>query len=122
MKKNFLRFSLLGILIMLCGNVFAEFKDFEVIVNNQTGTVLTSEEQVQGTSVQFGVAVASDGTVSRVAAGDASSVATISGNYHSDHGLTGMKVVVPVDGNVTIIVGQCTYSGSEIKVTYHRIR
>ncbi len=117
MKKNFLRFSLLGILIMLCGNVFAEFKDFEVIVNNQTGTVLTSEEQVQGTSVEFGVAVASDGTLSRVAAGDASSVATISGNYHSDHGLTGMKVVVPVDGNVTIIVGQCTYSGSEIKVT-----
>lgn len=117
MKKNLLRFSLLGILIMLCGNVFAEFKDFEVIVNNQTGTVLTSEEQVQGTSVEFGVAVASDGTLSRVAAGDASSVATISGNYHSDHGLTGMKVVVPVDGNVTIIVGQCTYSGSEIKVT-----
>ena len=117
MKKNFLRFSLLGILIMLCGNVFAEFKDFEVIVNNQTGTVLTSEEQVQGTSVEFGVAVASDGTLSRVAAGDASSVATISGNYHSDHGLTGMKVVVPVEGNVTIIVGQCTYSGNEIKVT-----
>lgn len=117
MKKNFLRFSLLGILIMLCGNVFAEFKDFEVIVNNQTGTVLTSEEQVQGTSVEFGVAVASDGTLSRVAAGDASSVATISGNYHSDHGLTGMKVVVPVEGNVTILVGQCTYSGNEIKVT-----
>ncbi|MBR2230885.1 MAG: Ig-like domain-containing protein [Prevotella sp.] len=117
MKYKLLRLSLLSMLMMLCGNVFAEFKDFEVIVNNQEGTMLTSNELVQGTSVEFGVAVASDGTVSRVAAGDATSVATISGNYHSDHGLTGMKVVVPVDGNVTIIVGQCTYSGSEIKVT-----
>ena len=79
--------------------------------------MLTSNELVQGTSVEFGVSVASDGTVSRVAAGDASSVATISGNYHSEHGLTGMKVVVHVEGNVTILVGQCTYSGNEIKVT-----
>ena len=117
MKYKLLRLSLLSILMMLCGNVFAEFKDFEVIVNNQEGTLLTSNELVQGTSVEFCVSVASDGTVSRVAAGDASSVATISGNYHSDHGLTGMKVVVPVEGNVSILVGQCTYSGNEIKVT-----
>ncbi|MBR6963713.1 MAG: Ig-like domain-containing protein [Prevotella sp.] len=117
MKYKHLRFALLSMLMMLCGNVFAEFKDFEVIVNNQTGTVLTSNEQAQGTSVEFGVAVASDGTVSRVAASDASSVATISGIFHSDHGLTGMKVVVPVEGNVSILVGQCTYSGNEIKVT-----
>lgn len=117
MKYKHLRFALLSMLMMLCGNVFAEFKDFEVIVNNQAGTVLTINEQVQGTSVEFGVAVASDGTVSRVAASDASSVATISGNYHSDHGLTGMKVVVPVEGNVTILVGQCSFSGNEIKVT-----
>ena len=117
MKYKLLRLSLLSMLMMLCGNVFAEFKDFEVIVNNQEGTLLTSNELVQGTSVEFCVSVASDGTVSRVAAGDASSVATISGNYHSDHGLTGMKVVVPVEGNVSILVGQCTYSGNEIKVT-----
>ena len=117
MKYKLLRLSLLSILMMLCGNVFAEFKDFEVIVNNQEGTMLTSNELVQGTSVEFGVSVASDGTVSRVAAGDASSVATISGNYHSDHGLTGMKVVVPVEGNVSILVGQCTFSESKIKVT-----
>lgn len=117
MRKDLLRFSLLSMLMMLCGNVFAEFKDFEVIVNNQEGTMLTSNELVQGTSVEFGVSVASDGTVSRVAAGDDSSVATISGNYHSDHGLTGMKVVVPVEGNVSILVGQCTFSESEIKVT-----
>ena len=94
---------ILAMLGMSQSAVAADFKDFSVIVNNQTGTLLTSEEQVQGTAVEFGVAVAADGTVSRVAAGDASSVATVSGKYHSDHGCTNLKVVVPVPGDVTIL-------------------
>ena len=64
----------------------ANFKDFSVIVNNQTGTLLTDEELVQGTDVSFGVAVDDAGNVTRVAADDASAVATVSGKYHSDHG------------------------------------
>ena len=95
----------------------ADFKDFSVIVNNQEGTLLTAEEQSQGTAVEFGVAVAADGKVSRVAANDASAVATVSGKYHSDHGCTNLKVVVPNVTNVKITVGQCTYSGKAIKVT-----
>ncbi len=95
----------------------ADFKDFSVIVNNQTGTLLTAEEQTQGTAVEFGVAVANDGTVSRVAASDASSVATVTGNYHSDHGCTNLKVVTAVPGAVKILVGQCTYSSKAIVVT-----
>ena len=95
----------------------ADFKDFSVIVNNQDGTLLTAEEQNQGTAVEFGVAVAADGKVSRVAKDDASAVATVSGKYHSDHGCTNLKVVVPNATNVKITVGQCTYSSSAIKVT-----
>ncbi len=93
------------------------FKDFGVIVNNQEGTLLTAEEQSQGIEVSFGVAVADDGTVSRVAADDASAVATVSGKFHSEHGCTELKVVVPNATNVKITVGQCTYSGSTITVT-----
>ena len=93
------------------------FKDFGVIVNNQEGTLLTADEQAQGTAVSFGVAVADDGTVSRVAADDASAVATVSGKFHSEHGCTELKVVVPNATNVKITVGQCTYSGSTITVT-----
>lgn len=119
--SNFTKKAGLMLLLLLANLVgFAadgSFKDFSVIVNNQTGTLLTSEEQVQGTSINFGVAVADDGTVSRVAADDASSVATVSGKYHSDHGCTNLKVVVPVEGNVKITVGQCQFSTSEIKVT-----
>ena len=108
--------SFLMMLGMTQSAMAADFKDFSVIVNNQSGTLLTSEEQVQGTAVSFGVAVADDGTVSRVAVDDASSVATVSGTYHSDHGCTGLSVVVPVNGNVKITVGQCTYSGNTITV------
>ncbi|MBR5688582.1 MAG: Ig-like domain-containing protein [Prevotella sp.] len=94
----------------------AEFKDFSVIVNNQTGTLLTTDEQVQGTPVSFGVAVDDEGTVSRVAADDASAVATVSGKYHSDHGCTNLQVVTAVSGPVKILVGQCTYSSKTISV------
>ena len=95
----------------------ADFKDFSVIVNNQDGTLLTADEQSQGTAVNFGVAVDADGKVSRVAADDASAVATVSGKYHSDHGCTALKVVVPNATNVKITVGQCTYSSKTIMVT-----
>ena len=122
MKYKLLRFSLLSILLMLCGgNLFAadpaEFKDFSAIVNNQEGTLLTADELVQGTPVELGIAVAEDGTVNRVAATDASSIATITGKYHSEHGLTAMKVIVAVPGSVKIQVGQCTYSSKDIVVT-----
>ena len=118
MKVFYSRMAAMCLLLMLATVGRAgTFKDFAVIVNNQEGTLLTSDEQVQGTDINFGVAVADDGTVSRVAAGDASSVATVSGKYHSDHGCTGLKVVVPVEGSVKILVGQCTYSGKTIYVT-----
>ena len=117
-KNQFRRLGTLCLLLMLALVSKADgFKDFSVIVNNQDGTLLTADEQVQGTAVNFGVAVADDGTVSRVAADDASAVATISGSYHSEHGCTGLKVVVPNATNVKITVGQCTYSGSAIVVT-----
>ena len=90
----------------------ANFEDFSAIVNNQTGTLLTQEELVQGTAVSFGIGSGS----TRVAANDEDAIAVISGTYHNDHGCTGLNVVVPVPGAVKIGVGQCTYSTSKINV------
>ena len=98
------------------GDPWDNFQDFSAIINNQTGTLLTKAEQVQGTSVSFGVAVDA-GVVSRVAADDDDRVATISGKYHSDHGCTNVNVVVPVPGPVKISVGECTYSTKNITIT-----
>lgn len=99
------------------GPNYDKFQDFEAIVNNQEGTLLTSEEQVQGTAVEFGIAVNDEGKTLRVATNDPDAFATISGNYHSEHGLTNMKVTVHVNSFVEILVGQCTYSSKPIKVT-----
>ena len=118
MVKQLQRIGTLCLLLMLAVVSKADgFKDFSVIVNNQDGTLLTADEQAQGTAINFGVAVADDGTVTRVAADAANAVATVSGNYHSDHGCTSLKVVVPAASDVKITVGQCTYSSAAITVT-----
>lgn len=106
----------LFLLVMGTMMSWADFKNFSAVLNNQDGTLLTTEEQVQGTALNFGVAVDEAGNVTRVAADDASAVATINGKYHSDHGMTNLVVTVPVNGNVKISVGQCTYSGNDIVV------
>ena len=96
------------------------FKDFSVIVNNQEGTLLTAEEQVQGTAIDFGVDVADDGTTVRRDIGEGEQVLTagkVIGNYHSEHGCTNLKVIVGNATNVKITVGQCTYSPATITVT-----
>ena len=116
MKLKYRTFLTLLLLVMGVSMSWAEFRSFCAVLNNQAGTLLTADEQIQGTAVNFGVAVADDGTTIRVAADDASAVATISGKYHSDHGMTGLNVTVPVDGGVKISVGQCTYSSNDIVV------
>ena len=94
----------------------AEFADFSAILNNQSGSLLTSAEQKQGTSVNFGIATDEDGNTIRVAADSPLAFATVSGAYHSDHGMTGVSVTTKVSGNVKISVGECTFSGNVITV------
>lgn len=105
---------MLLLLVALVGatSARAEFRDFAAVINNGDGTLLTSDELVQGTAVSFGVAVAEDGTVSRVAADATDAVAVISGKYHSDHGLTNFVATLPVEGSVEVVLGQCTYGGN----------
>ncbi len=116
MKKTFRTF--LTLLLLVAGTVmsWADFKDFSVILNNASGTLLTAEEQVQGTEFTFGVAVDEAGAVSRVDAADASSVATISGKYWNDHGSVNVKVTVPVKGNTKVVLGNCTYGGHDAQI------
>ncbi len=66
-----------------------------------------------GESGTYGLAVGTDGTVTRVAADDASSVATITGKFHSnEHGLQNFSAVVPVEGAVKITFGTCAWGGN----------
>jgi len=79
--------------------------------------IITADEISNGSAVNFGVAVAADGTVSRVAADDATAEAVISGTHHKDvHGLCYFKADVKVDGPVKITMGGCNWGG-QVKVT-----
>lgn len=93
----------------------AAFKDFKIDLTGQG--LLTTEEFEGKTQVEFGIVIAEDGSLSRVAADDASANAVLSGRYHNDHGWTGVKLVIPVEGSVKIGVGNCTYQGHTITVT-----
>ena len=88
------------------------FQSFKVDLTN--GNLLNSDELVewQNFAAPIGIAVAADGTVSRVAADAANAVATLNGAWHSnDHGWARFSATVPVDGPVKISMGTCAWGG-----------
>ena len=118
MTKNISRIVLALLMMVVAIPASAAFKDFKIDLTayNDASSLLTADEVSNNANFEFGIAVADDGTISRVDKVDASATAVISGKYHNDHGCTGVKLVVPVDGAVKIGVGNCTYSGHTVKV------
>ena len=117
MTKQLKRLGTLCLLLMLAIVSRADgFKDFSVIVNNQNGTLLTAEEQVQGTAIDFYVD-AVDGVTTREIPEDGIAAGHVSGKFHSEHGCTNLQVQAYEASNVKITVGQCTYSPATITVT-----
>ena len=102
------------LVFLLFAGLYAWGTDIDVsaIVNDQSGTLLTSGEQVRGTNILFGVNANNE----RVANDDPSAILVVSGKYHGEHGLTNASFSVVVPGNVEISVGECTYSAKEIVV------
>lgn len=87
-----------------------EFRDIKIDLTN--GNLLTEAEISGKSSTTFGVAIAADGTATRVAADDASSAITLSGKYHSDeHGWGNFSSTVKVDGPVKVSMGTCAWGG-----------
>ena len=117
--RHFTRFILVSCLLILSSQLsWAEFRNFSILVDNSENSLLTAAEKAtQWTQYEFGVAVADDGTVTRVEKDAANSVATVSGKSHSEHGSANLMVVVPVEGKVKISVATCTYSTGDITVT-----
>ncbi len=88
----------------------AAFKDIKVDLTN--GNLLTAAEIADKPMVTFGLAVADDGTVTRVAADDASSAIKLQGQYHSnEHGWGNFSSTVAVDGPVRVSMGTCAWGG-----------
>lgn len=79
---------------------------------------LTAEEKaVEQAIYSYGVVVAEDGTVSRVAADDPKANAVLTGKYWNSHGFVDLSVTAAVEGAVKIGTGNCSYANNTVKVT-----
>ena len=77
------------------------------------GNFLTSDEIANKNQVTFDIAIAEDGTQTRVSADDASANIVLKDfKYHSDeHGLNPGTAIVKVQGAVKISIGTCAWGG-----------
>ena len=88
----------------------ATFKDIRLDLTG--GNFFTDAEITDKSSVSFGIAIADDGSATRVAADDASANIVLSGKYHSDeHGWGNFSAKVAVEGPVKISMGTCAWGG-----------
>ena len=86
----------------------ATWKDIKVDFTNDK--ILTATET---NLISVGIKMNEDGTVTRVAADDASANAVVTGKYHSaQHGLANFSATVKVEGPVKIGMGTCAWGGN----------
>jgi len=117
MNYKLLRFSLLSLLVMLCGvgTVAAEaedgFRNFAVQLTN--GDVFATNV------MNFGVKVAEDGTYTATAADDATANLTVSAARFNDaqHGWVNCTFTIPVNGPVKIGLGNCQFGAQDGTIT-----
>ena len=88
------------------------FKDIKL--NLMNGNFLSDEEINNKTQVTFGIAIAEDGTPTRVAADDATANIILNNyKYHSnEHGFNPGTATVKVQGPVKISIGACAYGNN----------
>lgn len=96
---------------------WAEFRNFHLVLAKGDAECLVTEAEfaTQYTPVEFGYVVNNDGTVRRVEKDDPTSMGTIKGKSHSEHGITNFEMTVNVDGGVKVGMGTCNWGG-DVKI------
>lgn len=93
----------------------ASFRDIKA---DLTSTALLPEGAEQWNDVSTGIAVAEDGTLSRVATDAENAAAIFNGNWHgTQYGWANFTATVPVVGCVKITLGGSNYGNGEMIVT-----
>lgn len=116
--KNLFKFVLVWVALLGVLPAMAQtWRDIKV--NLMNGALLTEEEVSGKTLTTFGIAIAEDGTVTRVESTDATAVAVVEGKYHSnEHGWNNFKATTTVPaGAYRISMGTCAWGG-DVKVTF----
>lgn len=93
------------------------WKDIAINLSESAFLEATEKDEDNHPRVSLGLAIAEDGTMTRVAADDATANIVLEGCWWNSHGWSGTTATVKVDGPVKIGIGGCQYAGHTIKVT-----
>ncbi|MBQ8360486.1 MAG: Ig-like domain-containing protein [Bacteroidaceae bacterium] len=92
------------------------WKDISIDLTTSDFLEESEKDTENRVTVSLGLVVEEDGTLTRVAADNASANIVLDGKYWNDHGWNGFKATVPVEGSVKIGVGSCNYAGQTVTV------
>ena len=87
------------------------FRDFQMDLRDANGGILTADEASNSQTVNFGITVDENNTVTRVEADAENTAAVITGKTGNNHGLQNFSATVPVEGPVQITMSTCSWGG-----------
>ncbi len=93
------------------------WRDIAINLSESSFLEAAEKDEANHPRVSLGLAIAEDGTITRVAADDVTANIVLEGCWWNSHGWSGTTATVKVDGPVKIGIGGCTYAGHTIKVT-----
>ena len=87
------------------------FRDFQIDLRDANGGILTADEAANSQTVNFGITVDENNTVTRVEADAENTAAVVTGLTGNNHGLQRFSATVPVEGPVQITMSTCSWGG-----------
>ena len=115
--KNLFKFVLVWVALLGVVPAMAQFKDIELNLVESPFLEANEKDENARVDVSLGLVIGEDGSVTRVAADDASANITLAGKWWNSHGWNGVVAKVAVDGPVDITVGACQYGDENVVVT-----
>ena len=94
----------------------AAFKDIKIDLAESAFLEASEKDDSAHPRVSLGLTVADDGTLTRVAADDASANIVLEGCWWNSHGWSSTSATLAVEGPVKIGIGSCAFAGHDITV------
>ncbi|MBQ8867972.1 MAG: Ig-like domain-containing protein [Bacteroidaceae bacterium] len=115
--KNLFKFVLVWVALAGVLPAMAAFKDVKIDLSESSFLEASEKNEDARVDVSLGLVIGEDGSLTRVAADDATADVILSGKWWNSHGWSGTTATVKVEGSVKIGIGGCQFAGHTIKVT-----
>lgn len=114
--KNLFKVFLMIMLFVGVMPASAAWKDIKIDLAQSAFLEASEMDESTHPRVSLGLVVADDGSLTRVAADDATANIILEGCWWNSHGWSGTVAKVAVEGPVKIGVGSCTYGSHDVTV------